>query len=234
MSAFAIRHELDVLNRDVARYTELSGKLPEDVMLKQGGKLASNLSARLEKFRPGKGVVTTERTAALKRGEGVYVRPLVRQSVYEKLGARTEIVGRRLIFGKGKGRGTNAKGANLQALAVKRELAVRESGGGFLGYSARAGATKFGSLPGLKPGAKKIHRDRYKRYLATAGLTSRVGAASLTFSWGEGSSRSSRIAKVLQQPRAQNEVVSAIRDTARDIRNYVPNKAKADARRAFR
>jgi hypothetical protein len=229
----AISHELNILSRDVAEYRGRSGKTPEQTFLKQGGKLAANISSRLQKFMPGKGIVTTERLEALDRGEGVYVRPTIRAAVAGRVGARTNLSNRKTVFGK-QGVSVDSRGRNLQALMVQRELAVRESGGGFMSYSARAGATKFGSLPGLKPGTRRIHTDRYKRFLASLGFVANFGDASMTFSWGGVNTRSSRVAKLLQTPRFQTEIVGAIRDTSADIRAYVPSVDRANAKASFR
>lgn len=203
--------------------------LPEDVLLKQGGKLAFYLSRGLKKFMPGKGVVTEERLAALKAGEGIFVRPAVYRSVYAKYGARTNVDTRRTVFGRGKrGRRSDAKGRNLQALAVARELGARESGRGFISFAAR-----FGGLKGLKPNARMHYRSRYGNYLASVGLATTPRNGVLAFSWG-GGRMSSEVAQVMRQPRVQAEVARAIRITADDIRKYTHRKTREDARKAFR
>jgi hypothetical protein len=226
-----VEHELMILNRDIGRYGELSGKLPEDILVKQGGKLAMHLSDRLKKFSPSKGFVTRERLAALKEGQGVKVRPAAYRSTYAKYGARTDLSTRATIFGK-RGKATNARGLNLQALAVKRELAIREGGRGFISFAARAGA-RYGNLSGLKPGQKLALRSRYGSYLASVGLQTRVGSGELVFLWA-GSDHASQVAKVLQQARAQGEIVGAIAETSADIRAYVPKKTRDDAKGCFR
>jgi hypothetical protein len=222
-----IQHELDNLNRDIEKYRRITGKFPEEILLKQGGKLAFNLSRRLKKFMPEKGIVTEERLAALKQGEGVYVRPKVRESVYAKYGARTDIAKRVQIFGK-KGRTFNKAGLNLQALAVKRELAVRESGRGFISFAAR-----FGGLKGLKPNERRQWLNRYSRYLASVGFVSVPGAADMTFAWG-GGDVSDDVAKVLNQSRTEAEVVAAIKETGADIREYTSRKERENAKGSFR
>lgn len=225
-----VQSELGLLNADLARYQQITRKTPEEMLLKQGGKLAFALSQNLRGLMPGKGAIRAERLEALKARDGIYIRPSVRQQVLAKYGARQEISTREIVFGKRGRKSVLRKGGkrmNLQALMAQREINLRESGRGFLGFSAR-----FSGIGKMKPGWRQRWLDRYSRMLAEAGLTINRADGVLEFAWEKGPS-AKQAAEGLLKPKAQERIVQAIRNVRMDVEEYLARKTKENASQAF-
>lgn len=107
------RHNIGDLNAVLPLYQRLSGKDNREVLAKQGGELAYQVQKALRDIRPAKGAIRAQLLARLAAGRGFRVR----QSV------RDELAGKKTKSG--------------QAELYRREIAVRESGLGFLAISAR-------------------------------------------------------------------------------------------------
>lgn len=227
--SLTIQENLSQLNKDLTVYGEVTRKTPEDVLKKQVPKLGFLLSQQLKKLAPGKGGIRAERLAALEAGGGIHIRDSVRLEIMPKLGARQELDSRRTVFGK-RGQGTNARGLNLQALMVQRELNVRESGRGFTAFSAKfQGLRQF--LAGGEGG--KNWFDRYTRFLAGAGfLATADSETSITLSWGGGPSSDSA-ARSLNKPAAQEAINKALTLLRADIDTYVQQKLRDNFQQVF-
>lgn len=229
-----VEHNLAQFNDALQRYKQLSGKLPEDVLKKQGGKLGFALRARLRGIAPAKGQVRQERLTALKAGEGVRVRPRVREQILQKYGRATDVVTRRaqivvgnqavgsVVGGRHSGLGFRYGRMNLQALMVQREIAVRESGRAFLAVSAR--------YPKTLQNEQRAH-SRYGPILSAAGLN--ANKDTLTFSWDSSKSQlSGEAAGALDKPKARAAIALALRDTTDDVLEYVNRKVAETGREA--
>jgi len=228
--SLSVQSELSLLNADLAKYQELTKKTPEEILLKQGVKLTFALNRQLRTIMPGKGSVRSERLEALKAGRGVYVRPSVRAEVLSKYGAYQDVATRETRFGKRGRKSVLRKGGrrlNLQALMVQRELNLRESGRGFVGFAAR-----FRALGQMRGGIRQKWLDRYSRLLSEAGLTMTAENGVLDLSWTNGPS-ALHAASGLLKPRAQAAIITAIQDVRSDIWEYLGPKLKENAEGAF-
>lgn len=211
-----VQHNLNELNRALAMYQRASGKTVDEVLKKQAPKLGFALSKEFDALKPGKGQVRAERLAALKAGEGVHVRPRVWDWVYRKYRAATSIIDQSLGMIRGKRQelaGTlrrKGKRLNLQALAIQREINVRESGRGFLRQSA-----KF--VGSIDKDAKA--RSRYNKTLAEMGF--KAAQHSVTFVWGGFSELSSSAAKAIGRTRGMAAMARAISAVTEDIVPYL-------------
>lgn len=238
----AIQENLNALGGILEQYQMLSNKSWDDVIAKQGGKLAFAISRRLKGLTPGKGQITAENIARLQKtrglrkseraGLGVLVSPSVRRRVYAKYGARTRISDRRTVFLKGRrgmGKGSTVrkgKRLNLQALAVKEELRSRELGRGFLSVAGRFPRT----LP-----ASSVSMSRFAQLLGTAAIQLKRDDKGLRFEWNPAySPQASHAAEGLSEAQSEQAILLGIRDTILDIMLYTKRKQDEAARRAFR
>jgi hypothetical protein len=214
----SVSTEIMKLNQAVKRYQDLSGKNWEEALSKQGGKLAFSLSGGLKEIAPPKGLVRSERLAALKTGGGVKIRQRVRTAIFTKYGARSDIRTRRVIFGK-KGvtslTRNGGKRLNLQALMVQRELATRESGRGFLSVSARYPRTL---------GKQHTAKSKFGQVLSSANLKAANRNASLVFEWGATGALSQSAAQGLSKDRGQSVIARSLAAVTEDILIFVDRK----------
>lgn len=225
-----VRTNLKRFNESLKLYAEASRKTPEEVLTKQGGKLAWSLRRELRDTTPPKGEIRAERLAALAGGEGVRIRPSIRRQVMERVGARSEISSHNVVFTRRGVRSVMRKGRrlNLQALMVSRELASRESARGFLSISSKY-PPKF---PKMLSGKNELRAlSRYGPILSEAGLNRTRDT--LTFSWSAGKSfLSGEAAGGLQRPKAIAAIARALHLVRDDILEYVIRKLKENKRRA--
>jgi len=237
--------EVAQLNNALKRYRELSGKTPEEVLLKQGGNLTGFLRNRLRTLMPAKGQVRAQRLALLaqgvgrragsRRGLGVHVREKVRQAILTKYGVATDIATRKTTLiarGKLAGNRTNylqglafAKEGglgirrNLQQLMVERELNLREQGRGFLSISSR--------YP-KQIGRQQFAKSKYGPFLSALGLN--ASGDTLTLQWDPSRSELQASATTgLSKPRASAAIALALRDTTTDVNRYVIEKLRKNA-----
>lgn len=218
---------LDKLNQLVAAYIPLARKAPAEALAKQGSKLTFELANRLTALTPAKGAITTQAISALHSGRGVKVRESVKLSVAGKMGARSRLSDRRVVFGKRGVTTTIRKGKrlNLQALMVKAELGLRERGRGYLPHVARIkgldqlGAAAEGAVSATSKGI--IHRGRYAQRIADAGMMVNVDETSLTITFGFSGSEAG---DALSTPRSQAETAAAVDAVADDVAVYLARK----------
>lgn len=221
----SVEARVEELNAALVRYAELSRREPEDIVLKQGAKLAFALSGRLRLLAPKKGAVRAERLAALESGGGIAVRESVRRAIWRKHGVTGRVSDRRLVIGD-KMRGSikrSGKRVNIQALAVQRELSVRESGRGYLGFAARF----LGIGKVLKLGKSERYLDRVRRTMSTAGLSIARDDATLRLRFVKDD-----IAGALGGEKQKAAIAGAIAEVRADIQQYVDRKMAENARKA--
>jgi hypothetical protein len=165
----SVEANLEKLHIGLALYVRASGMSFSQVLAKKSKQLGYALRDEFRALMPGKGSVRSQRLDALKQGEGVHVRQSVYDAIAQKYGALPLAGG--IMRWRTKGgtiRGTDNKGLNLQALAVKAELNLRESGRGFLGRGAKFVGWPEGNDVSAYNDAKA--ESRYGAYLAKAGL----------------------------------------------------------------
>lgn len=222
MSDAGIKSNISSLMSTLQLYARTRGKTVEEaVVLKAGegkGCLATELRKEFLKLAPPQGDVREERLAALKMGQGVHVRPSVRDGAARKYGAVPLFAGPMLMqFKNGRLVGSRGKRKlNLQALMVRRELNLRERGRGFLAASAR-----FGLTPQQRSGTSM---SRYGYLLGVAGLKVAPNETEFVFRWGGMSGESNEVVKALRRPKGQAAIRKAFENVRKDTMEYVAKK----------
>jgi hypothetical protein len=191
-----IEDNLDQLNAALGEYMRHTKLNLDDALIKQGTKIAFAISQRMAMEKPGKGSIRAERLAALKAGEGVRVRESLRTGKTPKAKSRL----------------------NRQARLVKKELALRERGRGFLSYATRLNAGKLRSAKHVK----KV--GRYNQRLAEAGLQIVPDGGSIKVVYG---SARSEIGGTLNRPKYRRHINDALAEVTDDILLYVDRKQEA-------
>ena len=205
------------LNVVLAEYMRHTSKSVSDAMAKQGTKIAFALSSRLAAEKPGKGAVRSERLAALSAGGGIKLRASVRN--WFPAGSRSDLKRRKVGFGRSVSGTKRVRGKrlNLQALRVKKELGLRERGGGFMAFAARINAGK------LRSSKKVTKRGRYHQQLAEAGLMFSGDGAGLQVVYG---GPQSEFGGTLNRPKFRRHVNNAIAEVADDMQTYIDRKQR--------
>jgi len=200
--------DIDRLTSAVNQYVRLSGKTLQEALQKQGGKLAFNLRTGFRGLAPAKGSIRSTRLAALAAGGGIKVRASAWQWATEQVAGRQTTRRKRRSGGK--------RQLGKSALAVKRELSIRESGRGFVSVSAR--------FP-LTLGASQVARSKFGPVLSSAIIESADRNAKLTLSWDPSRGHLAEgVAAALGNPRAETILADAVKATTADIQVYLNRK----------
>jgi hypothetical protein len=226
-----LKVEISALNEAISKYKELSRRSWDDVLKKQGGKLGFALRQNLRGLSPAAGAIRAERLSKLRSGEGIKVRESVRRAIYAKYGARTSIEDKKVRFQVGTKRvkivGSKIikkKRLNLQALAVQREIGVRESGRGFLSISSRYPKTLRNT---------SFARNRFGVELSKAEISVSETDGKLEFTWDGARNKSeASAAQGLNRPAGRAIIARAIRETRDDVMEYVRRKIEERAQQA--
>lgn len=208
------------LNEAIKEYARLSGKTIEEALQKQAAKLGFNLKTELRALAPAKGSIRAEMLDRLASGRGIKVRESVLRKVYQQRGARSMLSNQQVVFGK-RGKASTARGLNLWALAVKSEIAVRESGRGFLGISA----SYRGLTATLEAEAKAL--SKYGPVLSSVGFKplSDESGGSIEFEWSPRASElSGEAASGINKAKGEAAVNRALQNTLEDIQVYIDRK----------
>lgn len=228
--------ELAEFNKTLGKYISVSSKTTEQALAAKGNDFAWSLSARMKGLAPGKGTIRAERIAAMKRGEGVIVRPSVRKKVLAGAGVNVSDSGK-VSFGK-RGSATKSvsdggvrKRLNIRQLMVRRELALRESGSGFLSTVARFQNRGAYSLKNIKPNLALYHIAKANQIVASAGL--KIDPTDATLKLTLGSDQSSA-GEGFSKPQQTAMIVSALRDVRRDMASYLQQKQFQALRKEIR
>lgn len=221
-----VEYELGKVNDLLQRYVQAGRKLPEVAIRKQTDEFGYFLFRELKVLMPEKGSLRAQGFALLRARVGVRVRP----AVLQRLAGQFQIapIGSAALFRRrGKG-GFQAKGRyrasvkiggkrlNLQALAVRAELNLRESARGFLAVSGR-----FPKLEGIEGGTAV---SRYGAVLGQQVLKVDDTSAESRFVWGKDSLQGIQAATGLSKPKAEAAIASALAATAQNMREYIERK----------
>jgi hypothetical protein len=222
MIALEVQHELGRLNTALREYSRQSHKTTLEVLVKQAAKLSFALRTRFRTLTPPKGEIRSTRLVGLRAGQGVHVRPRVLQSIMAKYGAKSSLDTGRLLLGRRGAATVRSKGKrlNITALAIQRELSLRESGRGFLAYASGIRAERLGGARGIVS-----WWGRYAQLLGTVSLMPGVSTDEVTFRWGQ-SPASSEAAGAMRKPRAAPQLAGAIRDIRLDMEEYLARKQR--------
>jgi hypothetical protein len=215
---------LSDLNAILPLYQQLSGKSAQDVLSKQGGKLARNIYFRLRAIMPAKGSIRSQALAALASGRMIKIRP----SVLESLQARVLAKGSKVFKTRASTRqkqGISRETLNVPQELVRREIAVRESGRGVLSRSS-----KYPSE--LAEGQRAV--SRYGSLFSQVGLKLTTEEKYVQIMWPGISTQSQNVIKGIQRPRGHAAVAEAIAMTRDDILVYVSRKQAELARKVVR
>ncbi len=217
---------IDQFNATLSRYAAVydpHGYFVADILLKKGASLGFEWASRLLGNRPAKGAITAERIAAMKAGEGLKIRPGLRERIAAKLGLRGD------VFGKNGVRSRISKGRrlNFAALVNKAELGLRERGRGYTSFAARQrGLSQFSRLRDVKITSGKWRElGRYNQLLSEAGLD----FSGLTLVYG---GPKTDAGKALTTPDAQSRLSGALQAVTADMEVYMLRKADEQARKA--
>jgi len=246
-----IQTDLQKLNRDLGLYAQLAKKSLQEAVVKQGVKVTiggpgfEGWSQRLRRLAPVKGAIRGERLAALEAGGGIKVRPSAYRSAQRRLGRRvgafSDLASRKIMrrLKGGVVAATAASGLNLQALAVRTELGMRERARGFFAVGAmmRSGGSSLmqmaAAFPAGVPSAARtsVFRGKVGQQLSQADI--RVGgggaAASLAMTFG---SPQTTLAESLLKPEQQAAMRGAIAATRADMMVYIGRKLDEAKRKA--
>lgn len=210
-----VTYSLTALSESLHKYALLSGKAEDEILLEKGKQLGYVIFKGLRAIMPAKGSIRAEQLAALKSGKGVLVRPAVLLDVAQQYGATTDIESGRTTFHYQKGKtfrvSGNVRGLNLQALAVEREIAIRESGRGFSAYSV----------------PKRIGDVESRYGFKLSGFTAQDGGQvkTVTLNWlGSDSIFYKDAVEGLSKSKQQKILAEAINEVNADIGIYIERK----------
>lgn len=235
-----IQTNVDQFNAALRLYAKHNWRVNlSEAIVRQGVKLTWALRDRFIKYKPAKGAIRAERLAALSKGQGVLVRQSVKDAVLKKAGAYSDLATKRVLFGK-TGTGIDRKRRNLQALAVVRELNLRERGKGFMARASKMDSLKglgaYMNRTGLDVGAiagdffKRQASGRYGQQLGTYGLKVDGEQSMLELSYG---GNKTVVGKAMQKPAFRKEIASALDFVRDDMMVYVQRKMAESVQKAI-
>jgi len=247
-----IQTDLTNLNRDLGLYAQLARKSLQEAVIQKGvsvtigGKGFEGWTQRLRRLAPARGEIRAERLAALGTGGGIKVRPSAYRSAQNRLGRRvntfsdltTRKIARRLKGGAVTV-ATSATGLNLQALAVRAELGMRERARGFSAFGAamRSGGSSLAQMAASFPagttsgGGSRRWRGAVGQQLSQADIRVSGGGAVASLALMFGSSQTT-LGEALLKPAQQAALRGAIAATHADMMVYIRRKLAGNARTA--
>lgn len=250
MIAGVIDHNLAELSAKLGTYAALRKMTPADAVRHHSRKFSFFLADELKKQAPAKGAVRSAALGWLKgRSKGVFVRESIKLAVAKKYNAitiagigrkkkdgtrygRSWVRTKKTKFGQeffGEKKGTQGKKKlNLQALMVRRELNMRESGRGFMSYSAR-----LSGIDSTAPGEAKFWLGRIGQKTADAKLAISGDGDEATMRIVLGGSKST-FGDALQKPAGQEAINRALRETINNMEIYIARKEQEAAARMER
>lgn len=230
-----IQFNLDRLSRSLRQYANYSDKSELEIVQKQSAKLAYNIYREMRKIMPEKGSIRAERLAALKAGQGVHVRDAVIRELMSKYAVLTTATGSKAMKKGKKGRygllvelGRSGKMVNFQALAVARELQVREGGRGFSAYITPRPPRSYAQVAASNTEFEISSKYGFILSMFNIAVTKDKKQAQLH--WYGPHADYTSATQALSQGRQQEILNNAILATIADIQVYVDRKIKEDLR----
>lgn len=219
---------LEEFNETLEAYVRHSRRSAAEVIARKGADLGFRLWRKLRELAPDKGAIRTERLAVLASGGGIRVRPAARAYAKKKtISTGTNIKTRQaaIFFEVGRTGKVKSKALSFWQLAVQREIAIRESGRGYLGYSAhfKSMASQL-KASRFDQNADQMIRDRYTRFISAAGFRPSPDGAALTFKWGGNNEASNGLARAMQKPKARTKIGEALAEARADMMVYITRK----------
>lgn len=219
---------LEEFNEALEAYGRHARLTAAEVIARKGSDLGFRLHKKLRELSPEKGAIRTERLAALASGGGVKVRPVaIAYAKSKTMATATRIKDRQGALFREIGRTGKLKrnGLAFWQLAVKRELNIRESGRGYLGYSARF--KSFASelqANRWDVDKQRLIRDRYLRFISLVGFKSSGDKSEMLFEWGGNNEASKGLARAMQKPKARSKIGEALSEARADMLAYIQRK----------
>jgi hypothetical protein len=216
MNQASVKSNLGDLNRTMVDYHLLSGNSMPETLTKQGAKLVREISFQLRYISRPKGAIRSEIMQRLRAGRFIKIRKSVVDSVTAKWtdkAKRKQARAEDQYWGETRGR-DNWKWT-LQQQLVKREIGVRESGKGVLGFSSRYSQK-------LESGLKVL--SRYGPELSNIGLEVLPYKGKLVLFWPGKGRIAENVAKGIGDPHPFKAVADAISIVRQDILTYVERK----------
>lgn len=228
----SIKVDLGGVPAKLRLYAQLSNKTEDEVVAKKSSQLAWLVYRGMRAIMPKKGSIIEERMAAIRAGSsGVLVRESVMQEIAQKYGATVQVRGRKtwLEIRRGKrvvAMSTLIDGKNLRALAVERELKLRESGRGFSAYASPR--PKPYEIEGVEF-AKVGDKDTMSRYgFILSAFRARIGEGVevkyAELRWLGGAGKRNTAADTLATPRGHTVLVNAVSEVEKDLDVYIKRK----------
>lgn len=215
-------------NATLRDYAKVAGKDYREVIASRASRFGFNLSKELRTLKPEKGEIRAKAQATLDAGKGISVRKAAVDFARKNTIATASRISDRsaaMFMETNRKGGIKRDGLSFWALAVRREINIRESGRGILSH-----ATKFRGL------AQKLRADqfsrqpvsavnRYRRQVGRAVFDGSQDGASLSFVWGD-SDPSSQVAEGLTASQQTEAVKRALTATRTDMLQYIARKRK--------
>lgn len=240
-----IQSNLAELSKRLGDYARLRKMTAVDAVKKQSREFSFFLADELKKQAPAKGEIRSAALGWLKgRSKGVFVRESIKLAVAKKYNAitiagigrkkkdgtrygRSWVRTKKTKFGQeffGEKKGTQGKKKlNLQALTVRRELNMRESGNSFMAFAAR-----LRGIDDVAPGSAKFWLGRMGQKTADSKLQLSGDGDEATMRIVLGGSKSN-FGDALQKPAGQEAINRALRETITNMELYIARKEKQAA-----
>jgi hypothetical protein len=218
----SVSAEMSRVNANLDAYLKASKKLPEEAIKKQVGEFGYNLYRELRTLAPGKGTLRAQALGLLASRVGIKVRESVRSKIYAQMGASSNLSSHGLQFER-RGRAVRSfkvkrKRMNIQALAVRAEINLRERAAGFLAIAAR--------FPDPQANPGQAYSDSiYAQALGSRVIKASGNAAQGKFTWGNLGPQSLSAATGLSKARAEGAIARALANTSENMLVYIRRKA---------
>lgn len=234
MISAEIQYNLDQLASKFREYGKLARKTENEVLAKQGSKLAWNIYRGLRAIAPAKGSIRAQQIENLKAGKGVNVRPSVQAEIASKYGVVSSIATGQTYLEVRRGKKVLAhaheilkdgKMMNLEALMVQREINLRESGRGFSGLSVPRPAVGFNGEQNQY--AREID-SRYGFQLSDFTFVAQGERKYVELKWLGKHAQYSSPVEGLETTKQQEVLNEAIKATSADMNEYIERKIGED------
>lgn len=235
--AVKVETNLPDFNATLARYSELSRKTPEEVVLRQGAKLGFVLARRMRVFAPAKGAITAERLGKFDEYSGILIRPSVRRRITERYGAAVRLSDRKTVFGRTGLERQKVRGRELsiRELMVNAELSARERARGFVSVSTRfqeIRALRKANPTGNSRSATERSLGRFRTLLSESGIAVSSGDAVLELSAVGRMKDGTNAGKFWGSSRAKSATAAALAEVRSDMLVYINRKLDENKRKA--
>lgn len=228
-----IQVRLDEFNAAMTRWARMPRHTMPMALVKQGTKLSFAIGRRLRVYTKKRNAIRDYMIRFMESGGGIKVRASARQFADKKTVATATNIRTRKgmrFMQASQSKKASMKGMpehralNWWQVAVKRELAIRESARGFRAFGAMIqGIAKLG----LTASNSVKHVGRAKQLLATANLFVGGDNSRLRLEWG---GEQSAFGESMQTPEGLRAVADGLADATKDMAVYFERKIQESLR----